>query len=145
MIFLPELAEKIVRGEKTQTRRIAKWNEFISVIGGYDTIGCPLDVCIRTHSRGLKWVACPSVTYAVQPGRGKKAIARITITAIRQERLQSIPPSGIEAEGFGAICVENLQTATEWFIGLWDRIHRKGEQWADDPDVWVLTFKMVPT
>lgn len=136
MIFLPELAEKIVRGEKTETRRIVQSGEYL--------VGCLREDYVYRPGGAVKWAAYPSKSYAVQPGRGKKAIARITITAIRRERLWKITPNGIAAEGFGSFSIDSLPMASRWFMDLWDRLHDKGERWSDNPKVWVLSFKVAP-
>ena len=67
MIFKPELAEKVLAGEKTETRRVVKDGE----------VEC-------------RYV--PGRDYAVQPGRGKRAIGRIYITDVRREKLKRDHP-----------------------------------------------------
>lgn len=103
-------------------------------------------------------------TYAVQPGRGKPAVARIRITEIRREKLMNI--SEDDAADEGVICPECGGTgwtlgpaSTPWsgpsehpcdcnlvkeYAKVWDRINkRKGTRWQDNPLVWVLDFEVV--
>ena len=96
-------------------------------------------------------------TYAVQPGRGKPAIGRIRITAIRQERLQEIDPRDAAAEGveiddpfgkmssgssFDSYLAEIDRRYIAGYAELWDSIHTKpGTRWDDNPLVWVLEFE----
>ena len=64
--------ERVLSGDKTQTRRIVKWDESL--------VRPPLTVI--TPDRAKYQVG---KTYAVQPARTKKGIARIQITGIRHE------------------------------------------------------------
>lgn len=83
-----------------------------------------------------KWVI--GNTYAVQPGRGQKAVGRIRITGIRQERVQDITYPDAIAEGGHDIL------ACRDYMRLWNKIHTKpGETWTDNPLVWVLSFELV--
>lgn len=87
-------------------------------------------------------------TYAVQPGRGKPAVARIRITGIRQERLRDISEEDVLAEGCGLVRwagePQEGWPATAGFAEAWDRINtRNGTRWADNPLVWVLDFEVV--
>lgn len=74
-------------------------------------------------------------TYAVQPGRGKRAVGRIRVTGLRVERVQAITEADAQAEG-----VESAQA----YAALWDAIHSKrGERWSDNPLVVVIQFELV--
>jgi len=85
--------------------------------------------------------------YAVQNGRGLKAIGRIRLMSISSEHLQEISPIEAAMEG-----VEPDYMPSPWglqpaylppFRRLWDRIHpKRPERWEDDPLVWALTFKL---
>lgn len=75
MIFRAESAQKIVRGEKTQTRR--RVNGVCRYRVGQD--------------------------YSVQPGRAKREIARILVTGIRRERLGEIGHRDARDEGFPSV------------------------------------------
>ena len=123
VIFTPEHVQMIVEGRKTQTRRVVKSGEEL-----------------RQWEVGR--------TYAVQPGRGKPAAARIRITSIRQERLRDISEDDVVAEGHNLVrwASEGPEgwPATAEYAATWDRINtRKGTRWADNPLVWVLDFEVV--
>lgn len=75
MIFRPELSEKILAGEKVETRRAVKEGE----------VEC-------RYKAGR--------TYAVQPGRTKRGVGRILIKEVRRERLGDIHHPGALREGF---------------------------------------------
>lgn len=106
MIFRADSVEAILKGRKTQTRRVVK------------------DVCkyrVGQH-------------YSVQPGRGRREVARVQITGIRREPLSNISrsPEDVRAEGF--------QSADE-FAEVWEEIHGKldGRQLVDVIDFVVVS------
>lgn len=75
MIFSGGLCEKVLDGSKTQTRR------------------------------PLRGGPCPYVvgkTYAVQPGRGKHAVARLRVLSVTQVAVLPISLKDAIAEGFGS-------------------------------------------
>ena len=89
MNFTPENAAKVMRGEKTMTCRRVPDNRYED--GEYLPVRCRYEV---------------GRTYAVCPGRGKKAIGRIVVLAIRRwERAMSAIhlPDLAWAEGFKSI------------------------------------------
>lgn len=136
MIFRgKEMCALVLSGQKTQTRRLVKLGETLitdSLLFG-DRILMGSGYC--------KWQV--GRTYAVQPGRGKKAVGRIRITAIRRERLQDISEEDAIAEGmFKESHPIALKPVTR-YMHLWDSIHKKpGTRFADDPEVWVLEFEV---
>lgn len=76
-----ELAEKVLRGEKTVTRRLVNANVHSPwFIGG----------CSLRERRD----------YAVCPGRGKHAICRVQVVNVRKERLGWLTPAEARNEGF---------------------------------------------
>lgn len=79
-----------------------------------------------------------SITLPVQPGRGKKAVGGIRITKIRRERLQDIDPAEFKAEG----AISGAGIMVFWFMDLWGGIYKKPYRWKDNPDVWVLEFRV---
>jgi hypothetical protein len=95
VIFKPELAERILRGEKTQTRRIPS-----------DNPRSPWFDAGRSFT--------PGRTYAIQPGRSKPSVGRVEILAVSREVLGSIVPGDAEAEGF---------SNREEFFDYWRRLH----------------------
>jgi hypothetical protein len=84
MNFRPELAEKVMAGEKTVTRRLVSenprspwWRE-----------GCSLKV---------------GQDYAVCPGRGKVAIGRVRVTSILTGPLDWLTVAEAANEGFATV------------------------------------------
>ena len=72
--------QQVLDGTKTQTRRPVKEGD-----EGVELQGSIAAVFAHRGSK-LKWQV--GRTYAVQPGRGKKAVGRIRIIKIRRERLK---------------------------------------------------------
>ena len=124
MIFKDKLCQKVLDGTKTQTRRLRK-------DGDYQTYWPML--CVFNRNARLRFRE--NQTYAVQPGRGKKAVGRIGIFKIRSEFLNAITHDDAQAEGVGRSLAA--------FADLWDSIHPKGKRWEDNPKVWVLDFELV--
>ena len=131
--------QQVLDGTKTQTRQLVQPGDF-----------CPLmieDNCIGVERNGrLLWQI--GNTYAIQPGRSKKAVGRICITGIRRKQLQDISFNDMLCEGYPIALFgyagnfDKNPTVRDWFISLWDSINAKeGTRWADSPDVWVLTFE----
>lgn len=120
MIFT-ETLEKVLSGEKTQTRRKVKAGH---VLAGYSP-----NERVTTWNRTVYAVGG---VYSVQPGRGKPAVAKIEITAIRRERVSLISEDDIRAEGFAS---------REEFISTWEKINGPNSGYNDE--AWVITFKLV--
>jgi len=145
---------QVLDSTKTQTRRLVKEGDYGWVCGDN---GKKPPLLQLSHSEvisggRLRWQR--GRTYAVQPGRGKKAVGRIRITGIRRERLQSISFRDRRAEGIERAPQIGKDTETiretvnmmerHAFACLWDSIHKKrGVCWADNPEVWVLEFEAV--
>ncbi len=144
--------QQVLDGTKTQTRRLVKkgdykvWNLLVHP---------PKAIAVRTRER-IRWEV--GRTYAVQPGRGQKAVGHFRITRFRRERLQAISDEDIEAEGIffkSTIAMMDcgwsnsldglLYPRREWaFKALWNSINKKpGTRWIDNPEVWVRTFEVV--
>lgn len=130
MIFATENAiEKILRGEKTQTRHTAKPQHFVNQwhLKGKD------DDTINQICVGSRDVYCVGKDYAVQPGLGKHSVARIRITDIRLEDVRNIRHEDAEAEGY-----ENVMD----FLAAWVFMHdgSRGfglkERWSDHGHGW---------
>lgn len=77
MIFRPELVEKILAGEKTETRRPVK------------------------DGKPCRYRAPRS--YAVRPGRAEKAVGRVRVRSVRKEELGEIRAEGARREGFESV------------------------------------------
>jgi hypothetical protein len=119
MIFAHTL-EQVLCGEKWQTRRLVKANEqFIQT-----------ESLIRVEA-GKRTVYQVGKTYAVQPNRGKKSVARILLTGLRKEVVDAISTNDALAEGF--------QSRDEFFT-TWFGIH--GEKADLKRQVWVLEFSL---
>ena len=135
MIFTTENALKVIRGQKTLTRRVVKDGE-ASWTRHYPPY--PIDCITGVHGR-IKWRVGKS--YAVQPARGKRAIGRRVLKTIRRERLQDITLADIVNEGV----VGDHGNLAARFAALWDSINtRPGTRWEDNPWVWVLEFGEAP-
>lgn len=99
MNFKPELVEKILAGEKTQTRRFTAPNPRSPWYEG----GCALKV---------------GSDYALCPGRGKHQVARIRVTEVRRELTDDVGELEARAEGFLSL---------QAFMEYWERLHGKFE------------------
>lgn len=129
--------EKVLSGEKTQTRRIVKPKTvFPSNMRSTDNT----DGDWMWHGKVFTASACKpgtgywglgytearikyevGKTYAVQPGRGKKAVARIRILSIRREDVREISGQDVKAEGF-----DNRVA----FMNVWLQMH--------DPEIYEI-------
>ncbi len=103
MIFRAPLFDLVLEGRKTQTRRVAAYEPCRYVVGR---------------------------DYAVQPGRGKKAVARIRVLAVRMEAVGAITPADARAEGFDT---------PQDFRDYWNELH--GWYMAERL-VWVIDFEL---
>jgi len=124
MIFAHTL-DKVLANEKWQTRRIAKPDEKL-----YCESGLFGDlVAVRTTSK--RTVYAVGKTYAVQPNRGKKAVARIVIVGLRRQRVYEITEQDAQAEGFASRAE---------FLATWRTIH--GQKASLSRSVWVVEFRL---
>lgn len=122
--------EQVLAGTQTQTRRL--WKDKHGV-GGY--VRCEKGFANAAIKNGCRTQWRLDRTYAVQPGRGKRAVGRIRVTGLRVERVQAITEADAQAEG-----VDSVQA----YAALWDAIHSKrGERWSDNPLVVVIQFELV--
>lgn len=121
MIFKPELVALVLKGKKTATRRIAN--------------GKPCRYQVGQH-------------YAVQPGRGKPQVARITILDVERQALGELTYDEAIAEGF--------RTRAD-FARYWLRLHEPDhepngasadellERWLEGhghTEVWAIRFEL---
>lgn len=113
MLFKPELAQAILGGRKTVIRRLRK---------GETVDGRWVDEPCR-YKKGKD--------YAVQPGRGKKAIGRIRVVSVIAEALHQLDDEEIRLEGFDS---------RRDFEEAWKRI--TGQSSYLDP-VWRIEFELV--
>ncbi len=114
--------EKILRGEKTQTRR--------RIREGDEAIRDDFDhITGVAHNGRAKWVV--GKAYAVQPGRNLAAVGRIQITAIDIEHILDATDGDAVAEGY---------SNRDEFLAAWETIHGPN---AFDEYIWVVTFHLM--
>ncbi len=104
MIFGPELAQLVMAGLKTETRRLVKGDPSEATA-----------VCRYKEGR----------TYAVRPGRTKPGIGRIRITRVRRERLGDIDHAGARLEGFPTV-----GRFFDYWRSLYGRVDPGAQVWA---------------
>lgn len=155
--------EKVLSGEKTQTRRIALPHADGTGTFDCEMIGYPMGIKsvqrLKVGADRWKTVYQVGKDYAVCPGRGQYAFTqRIRITDVRYEDVRCISAEDVKAEGF--------ETASDFFI-TWCKMHDKGQMLPIIPDyftgaivwqgvrselqqrpaeryqAWVLTFELV--
>lgn len=114
MNFRPELAEKVMRGEKTVTRRLVSENPH----SPWYREQCSLRV---------------NRTYAVCPGRGKNAVGRVRIVSVRREPVGWLTDGEARAEGF-----DSPMAFAEAFGEI------NGGGYHRDAEVWRVEFVVVP-
>lgn len=82
-------------------------------------------------------------TYAIQPGRGKKAIGRLRIINIGIELVQDITEEDALAEGAPRhLLGTEYRNARDWFWRTWDQIHPVKHRMDQNPMVWIITFRI---
>jgi hypothetical protein len=115
VIFKPELVEKILAGEKTETRRPVKYDADGRVVPCRYTVG---------------------KDYAVQPGRTKPGIPglRLKVLSVVREHLGQMDHRKALLEGF---------SGTDEFFRYWERLH--GRAVPDLQAVWAIRFELVET
>ena len=158
--------ERVLSGDKKQTRRIVKPGD--EAVHGTIPYGDPKFMYGQTVIKGVQrngrtlWQV--GNTYAVQPARTKKGIARIQITGIRREDVREIHHLDAVAEAIDRVAPKHH------FLKTWCRMHDKtaaeifSVATRNDPDplerpnhcpqflwdrpaelyqAWVLEFKLV--
>lgn len=155
--------QKVLTGEKVQTRRLVKPRQ---IFEERTEFGLPPAVFTVSNASDPRPKVLYEVgkTYAVQPGRGKAAVARIRILSIRREDVREISDEDVRAEGFSSaarffdtwVCMHDKKLAQEighWFVArrvavdsesaaniyYWQMRERPTERY----DAWVLTFELV--
>lgn len=104
MVFQHTL-EQVLSGKKTQTRRRIKPDK--------------------------KFIYRVGKVYAIQPKRGKPAVAKFEATAIRKQRLGEMTHEEALAEGFKGIAD---------YQKLWEKQYGS---FNPDEEVWVIEFKLL--
>lgn len=144
ILFSTPMVQAILKGNKTQTRRVKKSQKPRYNVGdilyvretwgiGIQLAGLVLYKADYLDKKapladGEKWK--PSIHMP-------KDIARIflKITNIQHEKIQDITEKESIHEGLNS---------KEDFIKLWDILNNKrGFGWNNNPDVWVITFKKI--
>lgn len=124
--------QQVLSGEQTQTRRLVEFGDYESNHG-----------VVTRFSQGYpdgRIVYEVGKTYSVQPGRGQASVGRIKLLAIRRERVQGITPEDARDEGINS---SSPVVMVFFYSRLWDKIHTaKGKRWQDNPEVWVLEFRL---
>jgi hypothetical protein len=113
MIFQHTI-DAVLNGTKTQTSRIVKGGDMESGYRSGSTPHCLLKCNILSVHRNNRLLYHLDNTYAVQPGRGKKAVARIRILQIRLMDVRYISAQGAVDEGFIDIYA---------FLKVWCKMH----------------------
>ncbi len=158
MIFQHTI-DKVLDGTKTQTRRLVKLGEWAWVmdkelmggVKGYDLVRVPYDKVIyavqsvETATGRTKWQTFS--TYAVQPGRNKKSVARIRLLRMWKEDVREISLKDVKAEGFNSHVD---------FFKVWVSMHdkdapRENETYlpylpdrpSDCYEAWALKFELI--
>jgi len=135
-------ASDVVGGLKTQTRRLVKPGDELVIDHNHTPTVYATRWTRRGPERYIKWKV--GREYAVCPGRSKKAIAYIKIIGISRERLQDITEEDAKAEGCLLWKYERYASSRDFFVELWDSIHKApGTRWADDPEVFRIRFKLI--
>lgn len=113
MNFRPVLAEKVMRGEKTVTRRLASDNPR----SPWSVKGCGFKV---------------GQSFAVCPGRGKHAVGRAVVRAVHMEKVGNITEDEARREGFASIAE---------FMDVWREIN--GSLSSGWDSVWRVEFEVI--
>lgn len=113
MIFKPELAKKVRMGAKTMTRRPIKDTDWDNTLSRY--------TCRYKPGRA----------YAIQPGRGKPSIGRLTVLEVHRETVGQITFKDAKREGFAT---------TDEFKEYWAAMY--GGTFNPDTEVWVISFRL---
>jgi hypothetical protein len=143
MQFKPELVAKILAGKKTMTSRPKKSGDLAYPDSSYQQIGC-----VRDGKGRLRWRV--GDTYAIQPGRGEKGIARFRLLHIASVDVRDFVQLEAVAEGFQDR-VEFWQIWCRFYDPLWKGLDENSIDlfmWLRDRphhlyDAWALTFELV--
>jgi hypothetical protein len=125
ILFNAPMVRALLDGRKTQTRRLMQPQP------EPDTRGMLAGTSPYGGMGDQLWV---------KEGRTKgiaQARLRLTVTAVRCERLQALTEADARAEGV---------TNRDAFAHFWNGIFKDdGKRWGDSPWVWVITFTVERT
>lgn len=122
MLFRKVLADKILSGQKTQTRRLCKPGENWQIFP-------PIPATVLDKNGRIKWQV--GRDYAIQVKRGGNAIGRFRIKDIRREIVAQISEDDAKAEGFDG---------RNEFFTTWDSINGSDET---NQYCWVIEFEVI--
>lgn len=144
--------EKVLSGEKVQTRRLMKPSHFVWFGDDSITRARHEVVAVKDENNKCRDMYRVGKTYAVQPGRGQKAVGRIRLLNIDLHDVRNMASADVKAEGFTSFyefmstwCAMHdkemtLPTEhTNW--SLQQHLHKHGQR--DRYQAWVLTFELV--
>jgi hypothetical protein len=103
VIFRPELAAKVMAGEKTVTRRLCSENP-------------------RSPWWRERCIYVEGKVFAVQPGRGKPSIGRARVVNCSREPLGVLTNTAARREGFASM---------DEFREAWKEINGRYDIWAE--------------
>lgn len=129
--FKPELLDKVIRGRKTETRRLSREGESIANGVLWSRQHSP-----KPHSfLGIRRLFRVGQSYAVVPGRGQHQVGRVVVTQLRLERLFDITQESVDRECFGATPQE--------YISRFQAMYKRSAKW--NPLLRVVTFRLAIT
>lgn len=109
MIFQHTI-DNVLNGTKTMTRRLIKGGQKLVMVES--AFGGHRPIYVQTPAGRVLYRI--SSTYAAQPSRTKKGVARIQITNIKHEDVRYISKQEAKCEGFGSI---------DAFLMIWCEMH----------------------
>lgn len=112
VIFSADLMPSVLSGTKTETRRIVRYMPDGSVVPS--------------------WYK-PGRRYPVQPGRTKRAVARVDVHEVTLERAGDITPEAAQREGFASVEEFVAYVASLWHMAEADAAERM---------VWAIRFEL---
>ena len=128
--------KSVLDGTKTQTRRPAQAGD--EAIVDEDS---NITKVTRTGKHGPPKVLFEvGQSSSVQPGPAKKTVGRIKVVAIRRERLQDI--SEVDALREQPVTPPEADAALQTLKAGWNKQYKPGQQWDDNPEVWVIEFQL---
>lgn len=128
--FKPELLASVLIGKKTETRRISKVGDSLPIINRFGSVRSMFNICENGQIRLLYRIGND---YAIVPGRGQRAVGRVTVTNLGLENLFDISQESVDRECFGATPQE--------YIDRFQAMYKKPSDW--NPWLRVITFKLL--
>lgn len=146
IMFSTQMVKAVAAGAKSETRRTsARWqNARPERLWVRETYGIERCTGKPLYRADYEVAELANISLRLQQGKWipaihmKRQYARIflDVREIRTERLQDITEAGALAEG--------VATVSE-YAALWDLLNEEpGERWADNPEVTVIRFEVLP-